>query len=61
MSWILKLLSVKAERETNEWLASGLIDIRAGEGSERRGKLDGEDVQHGTFDKQADVSPPRTE
>jgi hypothetical protein len=61
MSWILKLLSVKAERETGEWLVSSPPDIGAIEGAEHRAKLDSEDVQRRTFDKQAAAAPLRRE
>jgi hypothetical protein len=53
MSWILKLFSLKAERETGERLVSSLTDTDTVEGSKRRAKSGDEDVQDDTSDKPA--------
>lgn len=45
MSWLLKLLSDKAEAETGEWLLSGLAEIRNGDRRKRGGEPGSEDVR----------------
>jgi hypothetical protein len=55
MSWILRLFSVKAERETGDRLVSSLTDIGTVEDSEHRAKIDGEDARHDASDKQSDA------